>query len=204
MYGTRCPVAYLPSSTRGLSDARHCQPHKASTSEKPEPQPLLSLPVTPAPSGAPQPLRAPLSAAPCARILPRWLLQQQLRIVRTIVRPHHNWPLLTKTSDHNFHGPLDDCIAVPTEHSDILASLAILKLYCECLGTTWTGNPARDPVVFFRTVDMADTRKWQRSPGEFDKSQARAYSFAPPDHSTSRDSDRSSGLGPVHGRRGPP
>jgi len=26
-------------------------------------------------------------------------------------------------------------------------------IYCECLGTTWTGNlnPARDPIVFFRT-----------------------------------------------------
>jgi hypothetical protein len=30
------------------------------------------------------------------------------------------------------------------QHKGILAGLAILKLYCECLGTTWTGNPARD------------------------------------------------------------
>ncbi len=103
-----------------------------------------------------------------------------------------------------------------TQHRGILAGLAILKLYCECLGTTWTGNPlaARDPVVFFRTattvtVDMAaDTSKWQRLPAEFDKRQAKAYSFAQPDHSTSRNlnsdrSDRSSGLGgpvPSHGR----
>ena len=36
-----------------------------------------------------------------------------------------------------------------TQHRGILAGLAILKLYCECLGTTWTGNSTRDPVVFF-------------------------------------------------------
>ena len=87
-----------------------------------------------------------------------------------------------------------------TQHRGILAGLAILKLYCECLGTTWTGNPARDPIAFFRTADMADTSKWQRLPAEFDKRQAKAYSFAPPGLSTGRDSDRSSGLGPVHGR----
>jgi hypothetical protein len=62
----------------------------------------------------------------------------------------------------------------------------MLKLYCECLlvGTTWSGNPARDPVVFFRTADMAgtSTSKWQRLPAEFEKNQAKAYSFAPPDH----------------------
>jgi hypothetical protein len=89
---------------------------------------------------------------------------------------------------------------VTTQHRGILACLAILKLYCECLGTTWAGNSARDPVVFFRTMDMADTSKWQRLPAEFDKSQAKAYSFAPPDRPTNSDADRSSGLGPVHGR----
>ena len=86
------------------------------------------------------------------------------------------------------------------QHKGILAGLAILKLYCECLGTTWTGNPDRDPVVFFRTSDMADTSRWQRLPAEFDKDQAKAYSFVRPDHSTNQISDRSSGLGPVNGR----
>ena len=86
------------------------------------------------------------------------------------------------------------------QHKGILAGLAILKLYCECLGTTWTGHPDRDPVVFFRTTDMADTSQWQRLPAEFDKDQAKAYSFTRPDHSTNRISDRSSGLGPVNGR----
>ena len=89
------------------------------------------------------------------------------------------------------------------QHRGILAGLAILKLYCECLGTTWTGNPARDPVVFFRTSDMAGTNKWQRLPAEFDKKQANAYSFTQPDRSAHLASDRSSGLGPVNGR-GPP
>jgi hypothetical protein len=69
------------------------------------------------------------------------------------------------------------------QHRGILAGLAILKLYCECLGTTWTGNSERDPIVFFRTADMADTSKWQRQPAEFDKDQAKAYSFTRPDHS---------------------
>jgi hypothetical protein len=87
-----------------------------------------------------------------------------------------------------------------TQHRGILAGLAILKLYCECLGTTWTGNPARDPTVFFRTADMANTSKWQRLPAEFEKNQAKAYSFAPPNHSAGCVSDRSSGLGPVPGR----
>ena len=89
-----------------------------------------------------------------------------------------------------------------TQHRGILAGLAILKLYCECLGTTWTGNPARDPIVFFKTVDMADTGKWKRLPAEFDRLQAKAHSFTQPEHSTRQDSDsdRSSGLGPVHGR----
>ncbi len=92
-----------------------------------------------------------------------------------------------------------------TQHRGILAGPAILKLYCECLGTTWTGNPARDPIVFkkfFRTADTADTSKWQRLPAEFDKSQAKAYSFAPLDHPTAsgRNSDRSSGLGLVSSR----
>ena len=60
----------------------------------------------------------------------------------------------------------------------VLAGLAILKLYFECLGTTWTGNPARGPIVFFRAADMADTSKWQRLPAESDKNPAEAYSFA--------------------------
>ena len=86
------------------------------------------------------------------------------------------------------------------QHKGILAGLAMLKLYCECLGTTWTGNSSRDPVVFFRTADMADTGQWQRLPAEFDKNQAKAYSFTQPGHSTNLNSDRSSGLGPVNGR----
>jgi hypothetical protein len=86
------------------------------------------------------------------------------------------------------------------QHKGILTGLAILKLYCECLGTTWTGNSDRDPVVFFRTADMADTSRWQRLPAEFDKDQAKAYSFTQPDHATSLSSNRSSGLGPVNGR----
>jgi hypothetical protein len=87
-----------------------------------------------------------------------------------------------------------------SRHKGILAGLAILKLYCECLGTTWTGRSDRDPVVFFRTADMADTGQWQRLPAEFDKNQAKAYSFTQPDHSANLHSDRSSGLGPVNGR----
>jgi hypothetical protein len=86
------------------------------------------------------------------------------------------------------------------QHKGILTGLTILKLYCECLGTTWTGNPARDPVVFFRTADMADTGRWQRLPAEFDKTQAKAYSFTQPNNSANLASDRSSGLGPVNGR----
>ncbi len=86
------------------------------------------------------------------------------------------------------------------QHKGILAGLAILKLHCECLGTTWTGNPGRDPVVFFQTADMADTSRWQRLPAEFDLNQAKAYSFTQPDHPTNLSSDRSSGLGPVNGR----
>jgi hypothetical protein len=85
------------------------------------------------------------------------------------------------------------------QHKGILAGLAILKLYCECLGTTWTGNSDRD-LVFFRTADMADTSQWQRLPAEFDKDQAKAYSFTQPDHSTNLSSDMSSGTGPVNGR----
>jgi hypothetical protein len=36
---------------------------------------------------------------------------------------------------------------------------------------------------------MADASKWQRLPAEFDKSQTKAYSFAPPDRLTSSDFD---------------
>jgi hypothetical protein len=86
------------------------------------------------------------------------------------------------------------------QHKGILTGLAILKLYCECLGTTRTGNSDRDPVVFFRTAHMADTSRWQRLPAEFDKDQAKAYSFTQPDHATSVSSNRSSGLGRVNGR----
>ena len=86
------------------------------------------------------------------------------------------------------------------QHKGILTGLTILKLYCECLGTTWAGNPDRDPVVFFRTADMADTSRWQHLPAEFDKTQAKAYSFTQPSNSANLASDRSSGLGPVNGR----
>ena len=86
------------------------------------------------------------------------------------------------------------------QHKGILTGLTILKLYCECLGTTWAGNPDRDPVVFFRTADMADTSRWQHLPAEFDKTQAKAYSFTQPNNSANPASDRSSGLGPVNGR----
>ena len=86
------------------------------------------------------------------------------------------------------------------QHRGILAGLAILKLYCDCLGTTWTGNPARDPIVFFRIADMANTSKWQRLPAEFDKNQAKAYSFTHSDRSANPASNRASGLGPIHGR----
>jgi len=80
------------------------------------------------------------------------------------------------------------------QHKGILTGLTILKLYCECLGTTWAGNPDRDPVVFFRTADMADTSRWQHLPAEFDKTQAKAYSFTQPNNSANLASDRSSGL----------
>jgi hypothetical protein len=80
------------------------------------------------------------------------------------------------------------------QHRGILAALAILKLYCECLGATWIGNSASDPVVFFRTTDMADTSQWQRLPAEFDKNQAKAYSFTQPDRSANLISDTSSVL----------
>jgi hypothetical protein len=62
-------------------------------------------------------------------------------------------------------------------------------IYCECLGTTWTGNlnPARDPIVFFRTQDMADTSKWRHfklpAAAELDGHQAKAYAFSQPAHS---------------------
>jgi hypothetical protein len=36
-------------------------------------------------------------------------------------------------------------------HSCRVAGLAILTLYCECLGATWAYNSAQDPVAFFRT-----------------------------------------------------
>jgi hypothetical protein len=86
------------------------------------------------------------------------------------------------------------------QHKGILTGLAVLKLYCEFPGTTWTGNSNRDPVVFFRTADMADTSRWRRLPAEFDKDQAKAYSFTQPNHATNLSSNRSSGLGPVNGR----
>ena len=87
------------------------------------------------------------------------------------------------------------------QHKGILTGLAILKLYCDCLSTTWTGNPARDPIVFFRTADMANsTSKWQRLPAEFDKNQAKAYSFTHSDRSANLASNRLSGLGPIRGR----
>ena len=86
------------------------------------------------------------------------------------------------------------------QHRGILAGLAILKLYCECLGTTWTGSPARDPIVFLRTPDMMDTKGWKRLTVEFDERQAKAFSVTRPSHSASQSPNRSSGLGPVHGR----
>ena len=64
-----------------------------------------------------------------------------------------------------------------------------LHFSAECLGTTWTGSPVRDPIVFFRTVDMPDTSRWQRLPAEFDRHQAKARAFTPPDHLASRDSE---------------
>jgi hypothetical protein len=46
------------------------------------------------------------------------------------------------------------------------------KVYCECLGATWTrtSNSARDPAVFFRIADMPDTSTWTKLPAVFDKS----------------------------------
>ena len=145
-----------------------------------------------------------------------------LRILRTLCRMAlRGEPGRPEFKARRFHTPVENAIYLlgtsatrprpqlsqafrrlygTAQHKGILAGLAILKLYCECLGTTWTGNPDRDPVVFFRTSDMADTSRWQRLPAEFDKDQAKAYSFTRPDHSTNRISDRSSGLGPVNGR----
>jgi hypothetical protein len=135
-----------------------------------------------------------------------------------IRRPHHLWlrPMTEPTVVHDTEAPSPLAASHQShrpqlsqafkrlygtvQHKGILAGLAILKLYCECLGTTWTGNSDRDPVVFFRTTDMADASQWQRLPAEFEKNQAKAYSFTQPDHSTNLSSDRSSGLGPINGR----
>jgi hypothetical protein len=61
---------------------------------------------------------------------------------------------------------------------------------------TWTSSSesARAPVVFFRTADMPDIRHMT-----WTKLQA-YYSFTHPAHPASGAFDRSSGLGPVHGR----
>ena len=88
-------------------------------------------------------------------------------------------------------------MALPSTCRGILAGLAMNEfssyIYCECLGTTWTGNlnPARGPIVFFRTQDMADTSKWRhfklpappRPAPELDGHQAKAYAFTQPAHS---------------------
>jgi hypothetical protein len=63
------------------------------------------------------------------------------------------------------NGPIHGTV----QHKGKLTGLAILKLYCECLGTTWTGNSDRDPVVYFRTADMVDTSRWQRLPGPYQR-----------------------------------
>ena len=43
------------------------------------------------------------------------------------------------------------------QHRGIIASMTILRPYCHCLGATWNSR-SRDPVVFFRTPDMAGLR----------------------------------------------
>ena len=84
------------------------------------------------------------------------------------------------------------------QHKGIVACMTILRLYCHCLGATWNSR-SRDPVVFFRTPDMVDTTKWPSLPPGFDRRLPKAYAFTCPEHARNLNSDRSAGLGPVHG-----
>jgi hypothetical protein len=69
------------------------------------------------------------------------------------------WPATTRTRDSGKSSPWQ-AFKRPyetTHHRGIVAGLAIFKRCIDCSGTIWTSNSARDPVAFFRTVDMADT-----------------------------------------------
>jgi hypothetical protein len=66
-----------------------------------------------------------------------------------------------------------------TQHRGIMASMPILRLYCQCLGATWNSRSSRDPVVFFRTSDMADASKWPPLPPGFDRRLPKAFAFTP-------------------------
>jgi hypothetical protein len=85
-----------------------------------------------------------------------------------------------------------------TQHRGIIASMTILRLYCQCLGATWNSRSS-DPVVFFRTPDMADASQWPPLPPGFDRRLPKAFAFTRPEHARNPNSDRSAGLGPVHG-----
>jgi hypothetical protein len=189
LHGTRSPVADLPPIAGRYSAPSTAEPKQTpslvwhiSDSEPRHTKRSAAGPNTPV-RRSPRYLRTPVSD-PTAT--------QDMEAPSLLAASHQNHRPQLTLAYRRLYGT--------AQHKGILAGLAILKLYCECRGTTWTGNPGRDPVVFFQTADMADTSRWQRLPAEFDKNQAKAYSLTQPDHPTNLSSDRSSGLGPVNGR----
>ncbi len=168
IHGARCPMAGLSSSTRRLSAANPTEPAQEKSlgfrwldiGNKKRLPASQSASVRRSPRSHPTSITAPMAA-------PNIEAPSQLAASHHSLRPQ----LLFR--------PLGDCRRLygTAQHRGIRAGLTILKLYCECLGTTWTGSPARDPIVFFRTVDMADSSRWKRLPAEFDRHQAKAYSF---------------------------
>ena len=81
----------------------------------------------------------------------------------------------------------------------MLYFLQMFAAYMQFIGRQYSAT-GQDPVIFFETKDLVSTRDWKAVPAALDRNQPTTkFGQGLLDRSENPLSDRSSGIGPMHG-----
>ncbi len=82
----------------------------------------------------------------------------------------------------------------------MLYFLQMFTAYMQFIGRQYSATTEQDPVIFFETKDLMSTRDWKVVPAALDRNQPTTkFGQGLLDRSENPLTDRSSGIGPIHG-----